>query len=70
MVKTVTITRNGQSVECWGSWHDDSNAACTFDDESFDGIWADGADNWTQVVEELTAYAKRHLTTLIELSAI
>ena len=69
MAKTITITRNGQSVECWGEWHDDSNAACTFDDESFDGIWADGADNWTQVVEELTAYAKRNRTTLIELSA-
>ena len=64
----MTITRNGQAVECFGQWQEDSNAAAVFDNEELDGIWADGADNWTEVVEELTAYAQRNGTTLIELS--
>ncbi len=68
MNKTI-ITRNGQTVACYGVWHEDSNCFCVFDDEEFDGAYCDGADNWTEVVEELTAYAARNNTTLVELQA-
>ncbi len=66
---TTVITRNGQRVECYGEWREDSNAACVFDDEGLDGVYADGAQNWTEVVEVLTEYAKRNGTTLVECSA-
>lgn len=66
-ITKTTITRNGQTVDCYGEWRDDSNASCVFDDESLDGIWADGAGNWTEVVEELTTYARREGTELVEL---
>lgn len=66
----VKITRNGQTVFCYGTWREDSNAQCVFDNEGLDGVWCDGAANWTEVVEELTAYARRNGTKLIELSAI
>ena len=69
-LKKTTITRNGQSVDCYGEWREDSNAMCVFDDESFDGAYADGAANWTEVVEKLTDYAKRNGTELIEMTAV
>ena len=65
-----TITRNGQVVECYGKWREDSNAHCVFDDESLDGVWCEGANTWTEAVEKITAIAKRHHTTLIELTAV
>lgn len=70
MRRKVTITRNGQAVDCYGQWLEDSNASCVFDDPSHDGAWADGANNWTEVVEEVTAYAKREGTVLIEMVAV
>ncbi|MBK8989280.1 MAG: hypothetical protein IPM39_24985 [Chloroflexi bacterium] len=65
----LSITRNGQTVLCYGEWEEDSNAICVFDDEDFDATWCEGADNWTEAVEILTAYAKRNNTTLIQLEA-
>ncbi|MBE2222791.1 MAG: hypothetical protein IAF02_14695 [Anaerolineae bacterium] len=69
MDQPIIITRNGQAVECWGQWEEDSNADCVFDDERLDGTWCDGANNWTEVVEELTTYALRMGTKLIQLEA-
>jgi hypothetical protein len=63
------ITRNGQTVQCHGEWREDSNCVCLFDDETLDGIYADGAESWIDVVEKLTAFALRMGTTLIELQA-
>lgn len=68
--KPTTITRNGQTVECWGEWQEDSNAYATFENEALDGTYCDGADSWTEVVEELTAYAARNNTILIQLEAV
>jgi sugar phosphate isomerase/epimerase len=65
----ITITRNGQAVDCYGKWEEDSNADCVFEDEAFDGTWSDGADNWTEVVEELTKYAAKNGTVLIQMEA-
>lgn len=69
MSKPKVITRNGQSVECYGEWREDSNAVCVFDDEMLDGVYADGAPNWTVAVETVTAYAKAHGTELLEMQA-
>jgi len=63
------ITRNGQTVQCYGEWREDSNCVCLFDDETLDGIYADGAESWIDAVEKLTAFALRMGTTLIELQA-
>ena len=69
--KKTTITRNGQAVDCYGEWREDSNAVfCVFDDENLDVVWCDGAKNWSEAVETLTAYAKRMGTELVELSAV
>jgi hypothetical protein len=65
----TTITRNGQKVECYGKWEWDSNAECVFENEAYDCVYAVGAQNWTEVVEVMTAYAKRNGTTLVECSA-
>ena len=65
----TTITRNGQTVCCYGQWREDTNCACLFDDEEFDGIYADGAKSWAEAVEILTAYAERVGTVLVELQA-
>ena len=65
----IQITANGQTVDCYGKWEEDSNVECVFEDERFDGVWCEGADNWIQVVNILTQYAKKHGTILIQLEA-
>lgn len=67
MPEPVKITRNGQTVLCYGKWEEDSNAVCVFEDSSLDGTWCEGAKNWTEAVEILTAYAKENGTVLIQL---
>lgn len=67
--KATIIERNGQSVNCYGEWEEDSNCMCVFEDERFDGIWCDGASSWEGAVSKLTAYAKRKGTVLLELQA-
>ena len=66
-LKETIITRNGQEVYCYGEWREDSNAMCIFEEEELDGFFADGARNWTDAVEQVTAYAKRVGTVLIEM---
>jgi len=70
MVGRTTITRNGQEVDCFGKWEEDSNAHCVFENENYDGVYADGARSWTEAVEKVTAYAKRCGTVLLEMSAV
>lgn len=70
MLGRTTVTRNNQQVDCFGKWEEDSNAQCVFENECFDGVYADGASNWTEAVEEVTAYAKRNGTVLLEMSAV
>lgn len=64
-----TIKRNGQAVECYGEWLEDSNAECVFDNEYLDGVFADGANSWEEAVETVTAYAKSKGTTVIQMTA-
>ena len=63
----VIITRNGQQVHCYGEWREDSNAMCIFEEEELDGFFCDGARNWTDAVEQVTAYAERNGTILLEM---
>ncbi len=67
-----TITKNGQSVSCFGKWRKGSNAACvwSFADGYVDtGYFADGADTWAEAVEKMTAYTKKIGATLDEMQA-
>ena len=63
------IIKNDQEVECYGEWHEDTNAECIFDNEYLDGFFADGANSWDEAVEIVTAYAKGEGTTLIQMTA-
>jgi hypothetical protein len=75
----VKITRNGMTVYCYGEWQEDSNCSIVGDwanGAEMNEIWAgDGwphegmPTNWNQVVEHLTAWAKRNGHTIYELSA-
>ena len=67
--KVDITSSNGQTVSCYGRWREDSNAECAFDDEEFDGIYADGGRSWKDVVEKLTKYAERNGTELVQLVA-
>lgn len=72
-MKKVTIKRNGQKVDCYGDLDGgQNNAYAVFDDEFLDAPYCmdRGEQNWTEVVETLTAYAKRNDTELVELQAI
>jgi len=71
-MRKVKITRNGQTVDCYGSFDPENNVMALFDDEWFDDPYCidRGEQNWTEVVETLTLYAKRNKTELVELQAI
>lgn len=69
MSKVTIQVKDHGPVDCYGEWLEDSNAACAFDDELFDDIWAEGADNWTEAANIVAAYAKRNGTTLIQMEA-
>ena len=66
-----TITRNGQSVDCYGIWEWDSNAVCVWetDEGGEDGYFVDGAKTWEEAVETMTAYTKRIGVKLVEMTA-
>jgi len=61
--------RRISEVDCYGEWREDSNADCVFDNEWFDGIWAEGAESWEKAVEIVSAYAKRNGVVLLEMTA-
>ena len=64
---TIIKPGNGHPpVHCYGEWLEDSNCSAVFEDEWLDGIWADGAKNWTEAVKELAAHAQRHNSVLLE----
>tara|TARA_R100000656_G_C3857075_1_gene108975 strand:+ start:226 stop:435 length:210 start_codon:yes stop_codon:yes gene_type:complete len=65
----ITITRYGMTVRCYGKWEQDSNAACVFEDEYFDNVWAEGASTWNEAVEIVAGYAQDKRTMLIEMVA-
>jgi hypothetical protein len=68
-----TITRNGQTVECYGDIAGGTNNVyALFTDEYHDAPYCmdRGESTWTEVVETLTAYATRYGVELVELQAI
>lgn len=67
------ITRNGQTVYCFGDLaNGENNCFAVFEDELLGGVYCmdEGETTWTQVVETLTEYAQRNGTELVELQAI
>ena len=71
MTKRV-ITRNGMTVDCYGEWQEDSNCVVcgeTANGMELEAIWADGAENWEDAVNQLTAWAVRHKYIIEELQA-
>ena len=59
-----TITRNGQSVDCYGIWKWDSNAVCVWetDEGGEDGYFVDGAKTWEEPAGTLSYDdARKHL---------
>lgn len=68
-VKRSVIYYDGQLVTCYGEWYEDSNCYCLFDDEELDGYFTEGASSWEEAVRILGDYAKKHKTTVIELTA-
>ena len=68
-MKEQKITRNGQTVACFGEWEWDSSAECIFEDETLDGIYGDGGQDWSEVVEIGTEFARNRGTVLVEMTA-
>jgi hypothetical protein len=63
----VTIKVKGfEPVNCYGSISEYAAIEGVFDDEEYDCITESCFKNWRAAVTELTAYAKRNGTTLIE----
>lgn len=66
----MNITKNGQKVECYGDFSPESAVYAVFDDEMFDNYvdveehW----ERWSDVVSDVTAYAERVGTTVVELT--
>ena len=65
----VYVSSNGQVVECYGKFEDDSNFDCVFDDEAFNGTYCDGGSSWQAAVNKIAKYAQRNMTVLIQLEA-
>lgn len=65
----MKITKNGQTVDCYGEFHLNNNYLCTFEDEECDGVYADGAESWEEVVDKMTQYALEAETELVEMVA-
>jgi len=66
------IKRNGQEVVCFGPWHEDSKAVVVgdfCDGSEMKEVWAEGATNWTEAVETITAWAKRNGHQVVEMSS-
>lgn len=78
MDNKTTITKNGMTVDCYGDWHETSNCVIAGDwagGAEMEEIWAgDGypedkyPENWTQVVDHLTYWAKNNGHLIVELS--
>lgn len=79
MAEKIEISRNEMSVSCYGEWQETSNCLICGDwanGEEMEEIWVgdgspgeDAPQNWTEVVEHLTEWAKRNGHTIYELSA-
>ena len=69
--KKITITRNGQEVDCYGDFEETSNVSIVCDNDRWDGIYCndDGCTNWTEVVNVLTKWAASKGTEVVELGA-
>lgn len=63
-----------RGIQCYGNWEDDSNCHIVYDDKNgneCDDIAADldECKNWTQVVEQILAWADREGNTVYQLQS-
>jgi hypothetical protein len=66
----VTIkTKYGYSVDCYGDCDEYATISMVFDDEIYDGITGSAFNNWRQAVKELSEYANKIGTELVELES-
>jgi len=66
----VTIkTKYGYSVDCYGECDEYAAISMVFDDEMYDGYTSSAFNNWRQAVKEISEYANRTGTELIELES-
>lgn len=66
----VTIkTKYGYSVDCYGDCNEYATISMVFDNEIYDGITGSVFNNWRQAVKELSEYANKVGTELVELES-
>ena len=62
-------TKYGYSVDCYGECNEYATIMATFDDELYDGCVDGSYSNWRQAVKDLSEYAQRNGTELVELES-
>lgn len=67
--RTVIRLAGFDPIVCHGTWEEGSNCAVICDNPAYDGIYADGGKNWTEVARKLAAWALDRNTFIVELQA-
>ena len=62
-------TKYGYSVDCYGDCNEYATIDMCFDDEMFDGTTSSTFNNWRSAVKELSEYAHRNGTELVQLES-
>ena len=62
-------TKYGYSVDCYGECNEYATISMCFDDECFDGHTESTFKNWRSAVLELSEYAHRNGTELVQLES-
>lgn len=66
---TTIKTKYGYSVDCYGICNEYAIIDMCFDDEDFDGTSSSSFNNWRSAVLELSEYAHRNGTELVQLES-
>ena len=66
---TTIKTKYGYSVDCYGECNEYAILFMCFDDERFDGHTESNFKNWRSAVRELSEYAHRNGTELVQLES-
>ena len=64
------ITKNGQTVDCYGEYRENNNYLCIFEDEELDGVYSEIVNSWEEAVDVFTQFALENDTELVEVSAV
>jgi len=66
---TTIQTKYGYSVDCFGKCDEFKTIDACFDDEWYDGMIDGAYKNWREAVADISAYAERKGTMLVELES-